>query len=137
MKKNYPLYLGGGGTAAMQSSLIKHSVCTTARCANLCSVPISGLHPKSRWVPAIANDVKRRSLGTGQGHNRMHSVGANYSDVIKLRLIQEILQLTHFSSQNWSASLFHPVRMKCTGKYFFSCLNLSLFLTDNKRLSVK
>lgn len=76
---------------AMQPSLIKHSVCTTARCASPCSVPIPGFHPKPCSVPAIANDVKGRSLGTGQGHNRMPSVGANYSDVTKSRLIQEIL----------------------------------------------
>lgn len=81
----------GGGITEAQSSLINHSASTTARCANLCSVHISRLHPKSRCVPAIANDVKGHSLGTGQGHNRMPSVGANYSDVTKLRLIQEIL----------------------------------------------
>lgn len=49
------------------------------------------LHPKPCRVPATANDGKGHSLGTGQGHDRMPSVGANYSDVTKLRLIQGIL----------------------------------------------
>lgn len=74
----------------MQLSLLK-PVTAPASCASLCSVHNSGLHPKSRCDPVIANDVKGRSLGTGKGHNRMPFLGANFSDVTKLRLIQEIL----------------------------------------------
>lgn len=86
--ENYTSYFWG--ITAMQLSLIK-PVTAPASCASLCSVHNSGLHPKSRCDPVIANDVKGRSLGTGKGHNRMPFLGANFSDVTKLRLIQEIL----------------------------------------------
>lgn len=97
-----------GGVTETQSSLINHSVSLRPDVPTSAPYTFQDSILSHAEFPRLPSDVKGHAAGTGQGHDRMPSVGVNYSDVTKLRLIQEILQLTHFSSQKLICKLVSP-----------------------------